>query len=121
MLLAGCGADVERDESADDAPVASDDAPGGAGPERAAGSARDSASRATESPPAAERERAVEAWEEPPVVTTFGEQRRQIVATMRRELGLGESQLTEVLAILDGSPLAGQGRPDDTVHPMTRT
>jgi hypothetical protein len=139
MLLAGCGADDERDESADDSPRASDEAPGGAAPDRggdvARGAelterggrvdesvARDSASRATESsPPAIERERAVEAWEEPPVATTFGEQRRQLVATMRRELGLGESQLAEVLAILEGSPLAGQGRPDDTVHPMTRT
>lgn len=57
---------------------------------------------------------------DPPQAKTFAEQRAQLYTTMERELGLGEKTMSRIRDIFEGSPLLGQGRPDDTVHPMSR-
>jgi sulfatase modifying factor 1 len=109
FLLAGCAGDDDRDESTDEAA----EQPEGSEP------ARTPSERAAETEPA-KPEPAAEELVDPPAATTFAEQREQLLGSMRRELGLEERALAEVRSILEGSPLAGQGRPDDTVHPMTR-
>jgi len=57
---------------------------------------------------------------DPPAAKTFAEQRTQLYGTMQRELGLDGPTMTTIRGIFEGSPLLGQGRPEDTVHPMTR-
>lgn len=57
---------------------------------------------------------------DPPEARTLTEQREALLLAMRRELSLTPAQLAEVRAIFEGSRLLGQGRPDDTVHPMNR-
>lgn len=57
---------------------------------------------------------------DPAPARTLTEQREALFLAMRRELGLSDAALAEVRAIFEGSKLLGQGRPDDTVHPMDR-
>jgi hypothetical protein len=59
--------------------------------------------------------------DDPPPETTFAAQRARLYGVMRRELRLDEPTMNKVAAIFEASPLLGQGRPDDTTHPMSRT
>ena len=51
---------------------------------------------------------------------TLAAQRRQLFATMQRELGLSAEQMQKVEAVFAGSFVLGQGNPVNTRHPMTR-
>jgi hypothetical protein len=57
---------------------------------------------------------------DPPAALTFAEQRGQLYGAMRTKLKLSDAQIDKVKEIVEASPLLGQGRPDDTTHPMTR-
>jgi len=59
--------------------------------------------------------------DDPPLEMTFAAQRARLYGVMRRQLGLGDDVMSRVQAIFEASTLLGQGRPDDTTHPMTRT
>jgi sulfatase modifying factor 1 len=51
---------------------------------------------------------------------TLADQRRELFASMRRELGVEELQMQQIEAIFARSPVLGQGNPALTEHPMTR-
>ncbi len=57
---------------------------------------------------------------DPPPALTFAEQRGQLYAALKRKRHLTDDELAAVRAVVEPSPLLGQGRPDDTTHPMTR-
>jgi formylglycine-generating enzyme len=51
---------------------------------------------------------------------TLAEQRDQLYRALSYELGIPETQLTQIRAIVEASQYFGQGNPDVSVHPMTR-
>jgi hypothetical protein len=55
-----------------------------------------------------------------PEPTTLAEQRTAMLAALRTELDVSSDKIERVRAILEASPIIGQGNPKKTVHPMTR-
>lgn len=62
-------------------------------------------------------------YDEPDAVgqgPSFAEQRARLYRVMQRRLSLDDAAMGKVRDLFDSSPLLGQGRPDDTTHPMSR-
>ena len=83
--------------------------------------ASSSPSAVIESLPAPTVEVLASATPEPPPAKTWAEQRAYLYDVMQKHMSLTDAQVTRVKGIIDGSPLLGQGRPDDTTYAMTRT
>src|SRR5262249_10939164 len=52
--------------------------------------------------------------------STLADQRKELYRRMAEELELGEARMAKIRAIIDPSPMIGQGNPAVTRHPMTR-
>jgi sulfatase modifying factor 1 len=61
------------------------------------------------------------ALDDGPEPATLEEQRRNLLSTMRRELGLTAAQVASVEAIVSASTVLGQGNPALSQHPMSRS
>jgi hypothetical protein len=51
---------------------------------------------------------------------TFAEQRARLYRVMQHRLSLDDVAMGKIRELFEASPLLGQGRPDDTTHPMSR-